>query len=363
MSDNFFELVENLFCKHGISPLSTYLIIKKIELTSMNTLEHCLVQVEKAHDLNTRSMSQMIASYLTKYKKTFATDRLVGEKLSNELNRILKEKLPPGATLKSTDSRSLEIFSFNLKPDDITETKVKPSVKNFKTSDYSMKSLNKVKEQINQIKSRNKRKMSESMEINENVIEHAGEIEGDTQSVRGTSSLISLIHESTNQNLETNLDRKLKEMSSVNESLMALTESILFYENKKIRVDQQQLLNNSHHLNRSMSSRSSRISKNRCVVDILLDYFCHLDPQIINKEFMLEHRLLFELRGGISSETYAVEPQDMQLVVKKHLTTSAITQSFLLSLFIHQASWEKLYTCAQYLLDNHSFFSKSELDY
>ena len=146
----------------------------------------------------------------------------------------------------------------------------------------------------------------------------------------------------------------LNQMTSVKECILTLTEAILIYENKKINLN-----NSSTNLSRSFSGRNRKISKNRCIIDILLDYLCHFDPQIVNREFLIEYRLLFELRGGILSEMSALS----KLSGKTQLTTSAITQSFLLSLFIHQANWESLYKCVQFLLKNHSFFSKTEYDY
>ena len=157
-----------------------------------------------------------------------------------------------------------------------------------------------------------------------------------------TESLINLINESSNQNLESNLNKKLNEMSS-NERIKSLTESILVYENK------------------DLTPKKCLINYRRCIVDILLDYFCHFDPQIINKEFEIEYRLLFELRNNTVentvNESYMVKQDETQF------STSAITQSFLLSLFIHQANWQKLYDCVQYLLSKHSFFSTVQNNY
>lgn len=73
-----------------------------------------------------------------------------------------------------------------------------------------------------------------------------------------------------------------------------------------------------------------QINNNRCTIDMLLDYFVHLDPQIVNKELDIQYRLLFEMRN---TNDYR----------------AAITQPYLLSLFIHQAGWQKLFDCAQYL--------------
>ena len=99
-----------------------------------------------------------------------------------------------------------------------------------------------------------------------------------------------------------------------------LGETILRYENQTPATE-------------TTSGQASEVFEqhNRCVVDLLLDYFCHLDSQIVNKEVDIEHRLLFEMRST----------EDLN---------AKITQPFLLSLFIHQAGWKKIFECVQYLL-------------
>jgi hypothetical protein len=130
-----------------------------------------------------------------------------------------------------------------------------------------------------------------------------------------SNDLVAIINKSSNQNLESQLNSKLNEMSE-NERIVALVDSVLVFEN-----------------------RPSNFVNDRCAVDLLLDYFCHFDPQIINKKFDLEQRLLFETRQSNVSNN--------------------ITQPFLLSLFIHQANWQKLYNCVNYLLENHEFFKSN----
>jgi hypothetical protein len=339
MVDDHFELVESLFNKHGISSLASYLLIKRVELDVLDNIEEHIV---KLASVNKNRMCQMIEAYVEKYKISLQKEKVVGERLLSVLNRISTEKVNNGAHAL----KKFELFSFDDSDDESVSLATQSVNDATRTTTVN---FDRIKYEINQTKSTNKRKLSELMETNQEI-----EVESTTSEKKiktqsfddaksltsATRSLISLIDESSNQNLETNLNKSLNEMTNINECILALTESILIYENKKISLD---LINS----NRSISSSSSS-SKNRCIVDILLDYLCHFDPQIINKEFKIEYRLLFELRGGILSES--------------HLSTSAITQSFLLSLFVHQANWDKLHKCVQYLLAGHSFCSKSELD-
>jgi hypothetical protein len=121
-----------------------------------------------------------------------------------------------------------------------------------------------------------------------------------------------------------------------------LAETILKYENGSENMNTSR--NNAHAMETDNTDSNLdavlQISTNRCTINMLLDYIVHLDPQIINKELDIEHRLLFEMRKTNDSRSF-------------------ITQSYLLSLFIHQAGWQKLFDCAQYLFsspndDNHS---------
>ena len=373
MSENAYELVNSLFNKHGISPLSTYLIIKKIESTSFENLEMSIDKLSRTHDISKQSMCQTIESYFKKYKKSLKTEKQVGEKFLDILSRISTDASNlSGRNHIDNSAKKFEIFSFennfcnhNIEKvsNEISKSDSTILRKHLSSTNY----FNKIKEQVDAIKCNNKRKFSESMETLE-ACEVETKVESSEKKLKtelvqsenlnnATNMIIGLINESTNQNLETNLNKSLNEMANINECIMALTESILIYENKKIIHD---INSSSTSLHRSMSSRNSKISKNRCVVDILLDYLCHFDPQIINKEFEIEYRLLFELRGGILSDTSVSTSKSLD---KNQLTTSDITQSFLLSLFIHQANWEKLFRCMQLLLNNHSFFSQNEMGF
>jgi hypothetical protein len=355
-TDDLFLLVDHLFNRHGISPLSTYLIIKKIEFnSSIELLEQQIdkLAISNMQDISKKNMCQVIESYLSKYKKDLNNEKIVGEKLLE----ALKKSAP---YLNGNTHKKFEIFSFDTTVK-LTQNESLDRSKFQNENASPTIRFNKIKEKFNEMKtSRNKRKLSESMEVIENGGDENSKELGEKKLKTNheilkskTNSIICLIDESSNQNLEMNLNKMLNQITSVNECILALTEAILIYENKKINLN-----NSTPHLSRSFS-RNTKISKNRCIIDILLDYLCHFDPQIVNKEFMIEYRLLFELRGGILSEASA----NSKLSSKSQLTTSAITQSFLLSLFIHQANWEKLYKCVQFLFNNHLFFSKTEQNY
>lgn len=349
MSDNLYELVEVLVTKFGISSLSTFLIINKIEsmiktgdLTIMNRLEADVSQIYNLYGLNVKHMCKIIESNLNKYKLVLQNDKktnIIGEKFLNQLKN-LRDKLYAIEANKAnkTGVAKLEIFSFS-KPE-FNDLSSKNLISGDKLNDYSIDSLNKIKEQIDNLKNRNRQKLEEKAKKEDEQMVVASD--QPIENGNSTESLINLINESSNQNLESNLNKKLNEMSS-NERIKSLTESILVYENK------------------DLTPKKCLINYRRCIVDILLDYFCHFDPQIINKEFEIEYRLLFELRNNTVentvNESYMVKQDETQF------STSAITQSFLLSLFIHQANWQKLYDCVQYLLSKHSFFSTVQNNY
>lgn len=123
-------------------------------------------------------------------------------------------------------------------------------------------------------------------------------------------------------------------------------ETILKYENAPVVNKTKQnaaVEDNAMETNNTDSNLDAvfQINNNRCTIDMLLDNFVHLDPQIVNKELDIQHRLLFEMRN-ISD------------------FRAAITQPYLLSLFIHQAGWQKLFDCVQYLFSPSSVVNHSK---
>jgi hypothetical protein len=105
---------------------------------------------------------------------------------------------------------------------------------------------------------------------------------------------------------------------------------------------------NSHDSNEPIS-----LDVNRCNIDMLLDFFCHIEPHIIDKEIEVEHRLLFEMRKKQTKDLEnTTNPNSISNSISLY-TSATITQPFLLSLFIHQANWHKLNNCVLFLFNSH----------
>lgn len=184
-----------------------------------------------------------------------------------------------------------------------------------KQNEYSMNCLNKIQAQIDGVIS----KVVKGIEKNSTEMIYEDVTQSPTEDLPATrESLEELIKR--NDNLEKNMNCLLNKFPSNNERIQVLGETILRYENQTSTT-------------KPTSGQATEVFEqpNRCVIDLLLDYFCHLDSQIVNKEVDIEHRLLFEMRSS----------EDLN---------AKITQPFLLSLFIHQAGWKKLFECVQYLL-------------
>ena len=144
-----------------------------------------------------------------------------------------------------------------------------------------------------------------------------------------------LIESSNSQSLESNLNRALGELTSDEERIVDLAESILDFDN----TNQAET-----NLGSKIAESEERMDKSkRCIIDLLLDFFCHLDAHIVNKQFTAEIRLLFELRQQLTSTNKLLPSAE----ASQNMT---VTQPFLLALFVHQASWRKLYACVEFLL-------------
>lgn len=189
------------------------------------------------------------------------------------------------------------------------------------------------------------RAVSVKMEVEKNMDVKTGD------GVDISSLLIDTINESTNQNLEVNLAHKLesfKKSSASTDHISLLIETILMFENNE-ELNRSLTTEEATNANcqivqetRSSSIFSTTTKSKRSVIDILLDFYCHYNPQIVSKQSGIEFRLLFELRLLANEKTSENKFQ---------LYSSDLTQSFLLSLFIHQANWKKLFDCVQYLLN------------
>ncbi len=335
MDNNLLNLFDCLFNKCGLTPLSVCLLTDKLEKYiqsnkySAEQFETNLNSVLISNGITIAYACQIAESFFSKINTHAENkEKLSGSKLIEVLKNIRSKKIAINGTsnkisnndieMMDVDTAKLELFSFGDKnnqnnPEPVSTSKennAKPSV------DY----LDQIRKNIENIKN--------NIKINQNEVELKEEIElietVDDQMTAAGSELMKIIQRSTKQNLESNLNKKLNELNE-KDRIVALLESILIYENKSS-------------------------TNNRCIIDLLLDYFCHIDPQIIDKQFDLEKRLLFESRKTIKTNN-----------TKKSETISMtdITQSFLLSLFIHQANWQKLFECVQNLLDKHQFFESN----
>ena len=329
--DNLIDLFDCLFNKCGLTPLSVCLLTNKIEKYiqsdkySVEQFETDLNSVLVSNGITIVYACQIAESYFSKIKSHFDnTDKISGSKLIEVLKNIKsKNRAINGSSIKLSNNdiemmdvdtpvkSKLELFSFGYKDNarDINNDLVEDETNFTPSSDY----LIQIKKSIENLKS--------NIKINENEIELKEEtVKDDPMST--DSEFMKIIRKSTNQNLEYNLNKNLNELNE-NDRIVALVESILIYENESS-------------------------NNNRCIIDLLLDYFCHIDPQIIDKQFGLEKRLLFESR----KKTNNTKTSDI-------ISMTDITQSFLLSLFIHQANWQKLYECVNNLLDSHKFFESN----
>ena len=308
--------------RFGLSMVSVYLIIKKLESDST---ERELEQMVANSNKKPSSLLKMIENCANTFKALSSKHSL---QVGSIITRHLTKRLSKNESITSSNMQQTDLFSF-----EVGESSKSKPVKG--TSSHHLKQINtlNILENIQkQIDSLKQQQQVTIVNIKEN--EDEAMICDDEMSTADEEkrSLISVIETSTNQNLEFVLNQRLNQVGS-NEIIGLLAETIWKYEFE---------LDRGSDLSTVERSRSKKKQK-RCVINILLDYFCHFDPQIMNRDFEIEYKLLFELKAFATS--------DMKLKL------NSITHSFLLSLFIHQASWSRLFNCVQFLLANHTFFS------
>ncbi len=290
--------------------MSTYIIIKKLESDST---ERELAQMISQSSIKVKHFLSLIEKYTSIFNASFSKESLlVGDTLKNSLKKRMND-----SKNKSTDSKAFELFNSESK----METSQTAQVVDLKPPLDTTNVLSDIQSRIDSLKA--------SRHVNRIKVEHDEEemVCESSDSVINQTSLCDVIEISTNQSLELALNKRLNNVDP-DQSINLLAESILKYEfeNRDAVIS---------------SQKSTLVKQKRCVINILLDYFCHFDPQIVNHNFEIEFKLLFELKSF----------GDMKLKL------NSITHSFLLSLFIHQASWTRLYACIQHLLENHTFFS------
>lgn len=348
--DELRELIDLLSNKYGLSYLSICALLNRIEvlidIMLKSDQQEQINSILKSFDVN--SLHEIVNLYLNRFKNNPKISDKIGRKFLDYLQGLNDSKM-------DVDSpKSNQIFSFKSLNVPTSTEKAEITLNNRELIENT---LNMVQSQIDNLKKKRELKRSSSPMTQDEPIEDIDTPASPNQS----SSLTQIISLSSNQNLELNLNKKLNELSSNDERILTLAQSILDYEIKqdnylKRSKSNSKIIKENRTPQKTDQNKSDNqidsysITYKRCIVDILLDYFCHFDPQIINKQFQIEYRLLFELRK--SEFTRTVQTTESQL-----FSTSAITQTFLLALFTHQASWKKLYDCVLFLLDNHTFFS------
>jgi len=332
IENNLNELLEYLIKKYGISKLSIHMILNKMDsilkdkLNDINEIMNMLCNLTGYSlnyiidlvDLNKKKLNESIndsqagslfLDQLYKIKEKFSITNKQDEATSTNQMMILGEDNE--LTIKNYE------FLFPLKKK--CKKTTKPHLESLPTDIYS-NYLDTISKQINEIKSKQSiqfKSIEEPMQIEYN----------NNDSVK--QNIDNIVNTSTKQNLEANLNEHLNKIDSDNERINLIANSILNYEKVDLEIDEKQpdsVESIENLVEKTFSNQSTR-----CLVDILLDYFCHLDPQIVSGLNPIEYQVLFELRNTKQSKS--------------------TTQPFLLSLFIHQGDWKKLNNCVLFLLD------------
>ena len=300
-------LLTTMVDHYGLSPLTSSLIIEKLSATSQNEFDSELSQLlQSRSNLSVKSLIDLFKS--SSSSSSQIVERLVRFK-GGETNG---EKAP-------SSHQPVRIFSVSASSSHRPQKRQrKPSRESTPKKSNKIKS---VEEQIKLLSAKYNNKETDSkMEVDD--LQHQGGEKRD---------LVDIISQSSSQNLEANILKRLDELQSSdnNESRVTglLADSIFSYEEGKI---------DSNQIKQEPTTEEPTTSyKRRCTLDFLLDLYCRRDPHIVrSKSISSEFRLLFERRQ----------------------TTSSIydAQSFLLALFIHQADWSNLFECIRYLLESRS---------
>jgi hypothetical protein len=358
----FVELLDCLLTTYGLSTSSVYCILSSLDKLlrniSQTDLESQISSVCDLHSTNLTYLSQVADTY-AKSLRLLSDNSEVGEILVRELNR-LKEKFKI-ISKKSSSTSGLFAFDDARRSSISTETITSSSNSDLSESvaaAHSSIKLTNMQKKINELKSRISLHRVTSKQINTSLDESGGAepdmiIDEPDETKSSIVSFKRLIDSSTNHDLESNMNKFISEISASNEQrLTVLSECIIEYERTAECTKSSTIIN--------------KTSK-RCVVDLLLDYMCHFDSQIVNKRFEQQSRLLFELREPLSNVTfpYLFEFSNTMISIYSQSTSnqnSDVTRSFLLSLFVHQANWNKLHECVDYLL-NKLLASRSSISY
>jgi hypothetical protein len=292
--------------------------MKKLESDSTEReLEHMVAQ----SNLKIKNILSMIEKHTAQFNAALPEFLVVGEMLKSALRRCLSKA--------KSDRKKPESLEVDLKPQPDTTLASTTKSKLIDTASV----LKSAQARIDALKNNQYHQSSNSV-TNTIKTEHLADEEmvcdSDSKPSEVITTLNDVIEMSSNQSLEMALNRRLNEVAP-GKIISLLAESILKYE-----------FENRDTVILSQTKKLAVSKHKRCVINILLDYFCHFDPQIVSSDFDIEFKLLFELKAA----------SDMKLKL------NSITHSFLLSLFIHQASWSRLYTCVQHsLATNHTLFA------
>lgn len=284
-----------MLSRYGLSFPATHLIIKKLEADSTGPE---LSQMTSSLGIRTNFLISLVESYKKQLSSVSSSHSLA---VGDSLLSVLKKRQE---NIRHASSYTEKVSLFENKPIKRKSTRILP--KSSLSSEIE-NSKREMKEELAK-ESTSRRFYPEKIEIDD-----VNDTETSFKSKK--NALVSLIDSTTSQSLEASLNEHLSQLTSNQVRVDLLAESIVNYESDEAK---------------------------RSVVNILLDHYCHIDPQIVNNQnFKTQFRLLFELR----------------LIDGRVAPLSSTTHSFLLSLFTHQAGWTKLYKCALYLLKDHTLFS------
>ena len=265
-------LIKYLSKSYRLGTLSIYHILKKIDISIENndssTRNYLL-------NLNETDL-YLIKNNIDKTKNLFSELRVASliNEIINESNKFKREEKEEFAIeKKEVEPIKLSNKIFLEFDKDFIKSKIK---------EYKSTHCKNIDKKINE------------MEISEN----------ETSSV----SLINLLFNSNIENLETNLERFFQLLKNNSLKVQVLCDTISLIEKSDLKKEKKYLIN------------------------ILINYLCRFDSNIVNKKFNEQVKLVFEYRN------------------------SSLNFSNLISIFLHQANWQKIFDCCLNLIKKNNFF-------
>jgi hypothetical protein len=311
------QSLEYLLKRNGSSALSIHLMLKKIDFIlkdNISKFDEIISNFCNITGYTVNYIVDLVELSEKKIKESQYSD--AGQLLLSELKKIKEKfslvKLPirkPDNLFN--DYESLFRLKNDFKPKQLDNDFSNKIDNELNQTSYSIDFLNTIQKQIDELKNKN---INEENETQQMQVEESPDKQ-DLSDKLNDQLISKIIANSSNQNLETNLKNHLNTIESTSEKINLIADWLLSLENTEIQLS---------------SKRNENFSKNQSVIVILLDYFCHLDPQVISADDPKQYQILFVSREKGNSST--------------------MTQFFLLSLFIHQGDWQKLHSCVSYLL-------------